>query len=138
MARVVPETVGVAPLKPRLWRALLRRVLNAGVAGQPRHDIKHIRLANQVSLVAAAVALLAFTDPRIWAAQSLQVISLIAVFVYAAVPFFASRGWHRLARLWLCFGSLAWIGADGVIMGTDTEQHMFRGCDGRVVHHAAA
>ena len=121
----MPDAPRAAPLNPALWRRLLRRVLNAGVEGQDRHDLKHIRLANQVSLVAAGVAILAFTDPRIWAMRALEVISLAAVFVYAAVPFFASRGWHRLARLWLCFGSLAWIAADGVLMGADTEQHMF-------------
>jgi class 3 adenylate cyclase len=106
-------------------RALLSRLVNAGVASQGHQDAKHIRLANQISLVAVGLALLAFTDPRIWGTRSLEAISLAAVFVYAAVPFFASRGWHLLARLWLCFGSVAWIGADGVLMGTDTEQHMF-------------
>jgi hypothetical protein len=72
-----------------------------------------------------ALALLAFTDPRISGTRALEVISFTAVFVYAAVPLLASRGWHRLARIWLCVGSLAWIGADGVLMGADTEQHLF-------------
>ena len=108
-----------------LMRALLSRLVNAGIAGQSPHDTKHIRLANQISLLAMALALLAFTDPRIWGTRSLEVISITAVFVYAAVPLLASHGWHRLARIWLCVGSLAWIGADGVLMGADTEQHLF-------------
>jgi class 3 adenylate cyclase len=106
-------------------RQFLARLVNAGVAGQSPQDTKHIRLTNQVSLVAAALAVLAFSDPRIWGTRVLEAISLTAVLVYAAVPFFATRGWHRLARLWLCFGSIAWITADGVLMGADTEQHLF-------------
>lgn len=106
-------------------RTLLNRLVNAGTEGQRPQDTKHIRLTNQVSLVAVALALFAFTDPRIRATRSLEMISLLAVFVYPVVPYFASRGWHRAARLWLCFGSIAWIILDGLFMGSDTEQHLF-------------
>ncbi|MDP3151607.1 MAG: adenylate/guanylate cyclase domain-containing protein [Archangium sp.] len=106
-------------------RAFLNRVINAGVDGQSPQDTKHIRLTNQVSLVVMGLAFLAFADPRVLGNRALEAISLGAILVYAAVPFFASRGWHLLARLWLCLGSVVWIGADGLLMGADTEQHLF-------------
>ncbi len=106
-------------------RALPGRLINAGAAGHSPQDTKHIRLTNQVSLVSGLVALLAFADPRIVGSRQLLAVSVGAFIVYMAVPFFSARGWHRFARLWLCLGSLAWITADGVMMGTDTEQHLF-------------
>ncbi len=106
-------------------RKLLGRLISAGVAGQSLQDTKHIRLTNQVSLVAAGLAVFAFTDPRIFGDRVLELISVAALVVYCLVPWFSSRGWHFLARLWLCVGSIAWITADGVLMGANTEQHLF-------------
>ena len=106
-------------------RRLLSRLVNAGVAGQSLQDTKHIRLTNQVSLVAAGLALFAFTDPRIVSHRVLESISVAAVLIYLLVPWFSARGWHFLARLWLCLGSIAWITADGLLMGANTEQHLF-------------
>ena len=95
--------------------------MNAGVgtAHSPQ-DTKHIRLTNQVSLVLALFSLLAFGDPRMWGTPRLEAVLWLTVLLYAVVPFFASRGWHRFARLWLSLGSLAWIIANGVLMGANT------------------
>ena len=45
---------------------LLRRIINDGTAGLDLKEAKHVRLANQLSLLAMFMSVLAFTDPRVW------------------------------------------------------------------------
>jgi class 3 adenylate cyclase len=102
----------------------LRRLSNAGTAGLDLKEAKHVRLANQLSLLAMFMSVLAFSDPRVWATRVLLGVAAASVLIYATVPLLARLGQQRLARNVLWLGSLAWISTDGVLMGTDAEQHL--------------
>lgn len=106
-------------------RRLLRWVVNAGTAGLPPGDLKHVRLTTQMTLVAIATSLFALVDPRMQATRPLAVMACAAVAINVVALAFPFFGLHRLCRIWLAFGNIGWITGAGLLMGTDAEGHLF-------------
>jgi len=104
---------------------LLRRLTNLGTHdGLDPRELKHVRLLNQISLVALALSLMAFFDPRM-RSPALMASSLVAVMLYLTALVLSWQRRHSVARALVGFGSIAWIGVDGVLMAPDAQQHLF-------------
>lgn len=106
-------------------RRLLSRVVNAGTAGLPPGDLKHVRLTNQMILVAIATSLFALIDPRMQTTHTLTWMAAAAVAINVTALAFPVSGLHRLGRIWLAFGNIGWITGAGLLMGPDAEGHLF-------------
>ena len=106
-------------------RALLARLVNLGATdGLDPRELKHVRLLNQICLVAMVMSLLAFGDPRM-RSPVLMATSVGAVLVYVVALGLSALRRHFAARVLVGLGSLAWVTLDGVLMAPDTQQHLF-------------
>jgi class 3 adenylate cyclase len=106
-------------------RALLTRLVNLGTTeGLDPRELKHVRLLNQICLVAALMSVMAFGDPRM-RSPVLLATSFSAVALYVVALALSARQLHFAARVLVGFGSLVWISLDGVLMAPDTQQHLF-------------
>ncbi|MFT3706368.1 MAG: adenylate/guanylate cyclase domain-containing protein [Archangium sp.] len=106
-------------------RALLARLVNLGTTeGLDPRELKHVRLLNQICLVAVVMSLFAFGDPRM-RTPILLTTSISAVLLYTFALVLSARQQHFIARCLVGLGSLVWITLDGIFMGADTQQHLF-------------
>jgi class 3 adenylate cyclase len=106
-------------------RSFLSGLVNAGTAGLSPRDLKHVRLTNQMTLVAILTSVFALVDPRMLANSWLRWFGAAAVFVNLSALVISSLRFHRTARTWLAFGNIAWVTAAGLLMGVDAEGHLF-------------